>query len=120
MKRTVKSKDAKRRVVRPPAPPRQRPVLLDLEGLVILTLIAYANSLNGEFVFDDQLFVVNDPGLARVHTFTDVFTNGSGWRSLLFATYGLNRYWNGLNPFGYHLVNVILHATNVVLVYFIV
>jgi len=36
---------------------------------------------------------------------------------ILFLTYGLNRYFGGLNTFGYHVVNVLLHVINVLLVY---
>jgi tetratricopeptide (TPR) repeat protein len=120
----MKRKEAKRRAQAvtsiESSPARRPPVLLDLVGLTILTLIAYSNSLSGGFVFDDQVFVLNDAALAKVHTLADAFSNASGWRRLLFLSYGLNRYWNGLDPFGYHLLNVILHATNVVLVYFII
>ena len=50
--------------------------------LVILTVIVYANSLQGKFVFDDQQIVLQNPRLMNVHTLSDAFDN---WRRLAAA-----------------------------------
>src|SRR6516162_4556307 len=83
--------------------------------LVAITVIAYANSLNGKFVFDDQQIVLQNAHLMNVHTLADAFAIGAGWRQLLFFTYGLNYYLSGTDTFSYHLVNLVLHVINVVL-----
>src|SRR4051812_47266422 len=88
--------------------------------LIILTVIVYANSLHGKFVFDDQQIVLQNPRLMNVHTLNDAFAIGAGWRQLLFLTYGLNYYWSGLDTFSYHVLNVVLHVVNVLLVYGII
>ena len=58
----------------------------------------------------------------NVKSFGDVFslTMAGGWRQLLHFTYALNYYLGGLNTFGYHLLNEVLHAVNVLLVYGII
>lgn len=88
-------------------------------ALVALVFAVYANSLHGLFVFDDQA-VVMVPQVLGVTTVAAVLHPGmSGYRQLLYMTYGLNYYLGGVNPFGYHVVNVALHALNVLLVYVI-
>src|SRR5437016_5523484 len=88
--------------------------------LIILTVAVYANGLHGKFVFDDQQIVLQNPRLMNVHTLNDAVAIGAGWRQLLFLTYGLNYYWSGLDTFSYHVVNVVLHVINVLLVYGII
>jgi tetratricopeptide (TPR) repeat protein len=93
---------------------------LQVAALTAITVIAYANSLHGQFIFDDQQIVMQNPALMNVRTFGDVISLGAGWRQLLFFTYGLNYYWGGLNTFSYHAVNLFLHIENVLLVYAII
>ena len=88
--------------------------------LIVLTVIVYANSLHGMFIFDDQQIILQNPRLMNVHTLNDAFAIGAGWRQLLFLTYGLNYYWSGLDTVSYHLLNVLLHVVNVLLVYGII
>src|SRR5262249_32201712 len=88
--------------------------------LIIVTVIVYANSLHGKFVFDDQQIVLQNPRLMNIHTLNDAVAIGAGWRQLLFLTYGMNYYWSGLDTFSYHVVNVVLHIVNVLLVYGII
>ncbi len=90
---------------------------LQIALLAILTVLAYANSLNGKFIFDDQQIVMQNPRLMNVRNVGDVIELASGWRQLLFFTYGLNYYWSGLDTFSYHAVNLLLHVQNVLLVY---
>src|SRR5215831_5263022 len=94
--------------------------LVHLAVLAIVTVVVYANSLHGKFVFDDQQIVMQNPRLMNVHTLNDALAIGTGWRQLLFLTYGLNYYWSGLDTFSYHIVNVVLHVVNVLLVYGII
>ena len=67
--------------------------------LVVIAIMAYANSLNGAFVFDDQQIVLQNAQLMNVHTLGDAFAIGAGWRQLLFFTYGLNYYFSGTDTF---------------------
>src|SRR5262249_2957670 len=84
--------------------------------LVVITAVCYLNSLHGDFVFDDMVIVFSS-GMLNIHTLHDIAVYANDPRLILFLTYGLNHYFGGLNPFGYHLVNVVLHIVNVLLVY---
>src|SRR5438105_15396610 len=78
--------------------------------LTALTALTYANSLQGKFVVDDLQLIQQNAALMNVKTFGDAVSIAitGGWRQLLLFTYALNYYWDGLNTFGYHVVNVSL------------
>ena len=84
-----------------------------------LCLLAYGNSLNGKFVFDD-VEIVFQPEVINANSLGAAFSLTTGWRQLLYSTYALNYYLGGLAPFGYHVLNLLLHVLNVLLVYGII
>lgn len=82
-------------------------------GLTLLLAAIYANSLRGPFVFDDIAAIVENPTIRSLGTAfrppsEDAVTVGG--RPLLNLTFALNYSVGGLNVFGYHLVNVAIHA----------
>ncbi|WP_180540159.1 tetratricopeptide repeat protein, partial [Nevskia soli] len=70
---------------------------------------------NGEFVFDDR----NLPMFLRKAA-TLPLRKWINVRPLLMSTYYFNFHSAGLDTFGYHAVNVIMHAANAVLLFFAV
>ena len=89
---------------------RFHPVLL-LVGTVV---VFYLNSFRGVFQFDDYNVIVENGG---VHTWGAYLAGlPLGIRPLLKFTYTLN-WTSGLGLFGFHLVNVGLHAANAVLLF---
>ena len=95
-------------------------IALCLTALAFVTTFVYWSSLRGDFLFDDTQIVHQNPVLLNIHSLSDVVKLGFAWRQLLFFTYGLNYYWNGLSPYGYHVFNLVLHVINVALVYLII
>lgn len=95
--------------------------------LSLLVFCAYFNSLDGEFVYDDVFFIKESPlirDLANVGTmFTSAFWEASShpskayYRPLTVFSYALNHAVGGYQPWGYHLVNVLVHLGNTLLVY---
>jgi hypothetical protein len=96
-------------------------------GLALLTLAAFAPALRNGFVWDDQFNVVDNPhvrGLGWSELRWMLTTAGSThpgwggqWIPLTWLTVALDyRVW-GLNPVGYHLTNLVLHAANAVLLF---
>jgi hypothetical protein len=75
---------------------------------------AWANALVGPFQFDDYNVIVHNP---RVHSLGAWARSlGSGIRPLLNLSYTLS--WIAdPSPFGFHLVNVVLHLANTLLAY---
>jgi protein O-mannosyl-transferase len=88
--------------------------------IIAFTVTAYLPALNGGFVWDDDTYVTNNllltatDGLRRIWFSLD---SPSQYFPLVYTTLRIERASWGLNPFGYHLVNVLLHGTNALLVW---
>jgi hypothetical protein len=86
---------------------------LPLALLCVAVLAAYINAFAGSFQFDDYNVIVHNPA---VHSVAAWFDSMPGIRPLLKLSYTLN--WiAGPGAFGFHLVNVTVHAANAALVY---
>lgn len=85
----------------------QRRVIFSLLFIILANIIVYINSFGGQFLFDDILQIVEGD---YVHTiaFPFVFLENTR-RPFLYLTLAMNYAWGGLNPWGYHLVNVLGH-----------
>jgi len=100
-------------------------------GLVVIaTIIVYHNSLKAPFIFDDKAKIVNNPDIQQlsnlktklIYKYSEnnkVFERNDPSRPLVYLTFTLNYYFGKLNPFGYHLFNLIIHIFNAILVFFL-
>jgi hypothetical protein len=106
--------------------------------IIIITSLVYFKSLINPFVFDDALVIVKNDFVKSWKNFPLLFTRsyltsaedviylglhniGAGeisYRPLVTASYFLDYAFWKLNPFGYHLTNLLLHIINVLLVYY--
>jgi len=82
-------------------------------ALVALGVFAFANGLNGVFVFDDVPALQQNPSLERIWPpwaalQPQAETTLSG-RPVANLTFALNRVLNGVNPVGYHVGNILIH-----------
>lgn len=75
----------------------------------------YAPALNGEFLFDDEYLPFSRPELQ-----TAPLRLWLGVRPFLMISYWLNYQVSGFEPFWFHVVNVVLHALNTLLVWLVV
>jgi Tfp pilus assembly protein PilF len=87
-------------------------------GILVLGLFAYGNSLHGEFAFDDREQVRDNLVLRDL----GAFLSPNGYRLYQsrfvgYATFALNYRLGGLDVFGYHLTNLIIHLLASLLVY---
>ena len=89
-------------------------------GVAVLGFLAFLPALGAEFVNwdDDVSFLRNihyrGLGPAQLHwMFTTPFLGH--WSPLTWLTWSLDYVIGGLNPFGYHLTSVMIHAVNVAL-----
>jgi Flp pilus assembly protein TadD len=108
----------------------QRQTAISLVLVAGASFIAYSNSLQGDFVYDDVFFIKEHPlirDLSNVPTlFASAFWEATSlpskafYRPLTVLSYALNFSVGGYEPFGYHLVNVLLHTANALLVFALV
>ena len=92
--------------------------LLPTAILVLLGCIAYWNSADVPFVFDDLMSVQRNQGVRLgdyLHNFTPAVYFST--RSILMATFAVNDWVDGQNVLGYHILNLILHILNGILIF---
>jgi len=88
--------------------------------LVAATLLVYLPAWNGKPIWDDDFYVTNNPllaapdGLRRIWFSTD---SPSQYFPLTYTVLRMEHSLWGLNPAGYHSVNILLHAINALLVW---
>ena len=97
-------------------------------GLIAgVALVAYSNTFHAPFHFDDSPNIVQNPNI-QIKYFTwerlDQLVKNSYKDSIRFFSYltlALNYYFGGVNVFGYHLVNLIIHvAAGIFLYWFLI
>jgi tetratricopeptide (TPR) repeat protein len=87
-----------------------------------VSCLAFLPALTGEFVhWDDDVNLVANPhfrglGWAQLRWMFTATLLGH-WIPLTWLTFGLNYVLGGMDPWGYHLGNLLLHGFNVALVY---
>jgi protein O-mannosyl-transferase len=91
--------------------------------MVTLGLIAYSNSFQVPFQFDDYPNIVENPSIflknfsaSWLYQLIQVNLKDST-RIFAYFTFALNHYWGGLHVFGYHLVNLLIHISSGLLLY---
>jgi len=85
--------------------------------LVAAVVLIYANSLVNGFTMDDELYIPHNPQVTQhsLHLLVQPNAASNVFRPLTFATFAVNWMAAGYKPFGYHLLNLLLHAAVVVL-----
>ena len=88
--------------------------------LVLATIFAYRPAWNGSFVWDDDFYVTKNPlltapdGLRRIWFSLE---SPSQYFPLTYTSFRIERTLWGLNPTGYHWVNILLHTANALLLW---
>lgn len=88
---------------------------------MLLSFAVYMNALyNGFLDWDDGTYIINNPFLRSINAafFKATFFGfyASNWHPLTWLSHAADYGIWGLNPFGHHLTNIILHAINSFLV----
>lgn len=89
-------------------------------GILLCVIVAYIPAMQGGFIWDDDAYVTENDTLRTVEGLVRIwFEPGSApqYYPLLHTSFWVEFQLWGAHPFGYHLVNVILHALNAVLVW---
>ncbi|MBI2340744.1 MAG: tetratricopeptide repeat protein [Deltaproteobacteria bacterium] len=96
--------------------PKQFPPTVVLFVFCLLAGFIYSNVFFSPFLFDDTSNIEGNPQIRSLAN----FLNPAGTRYVGFLSFALNYAAGGLNVFGYHLVNVLIHVANGFLVYVLI
>jgi len=100
----------------------KKPAVLVLLFIAV-TVTAYSNTFDVPFQFDDEMSISMNPLVTSVSNIPTILEGSKGpfaSRPIMHASFTLNYYFGKLNPRGYHIVNLILHLINGVLLYLLV
>jgi len=96
--------------------------------ILVTVFLSYSNALKNRFASDDLELVVGNPAVKHLWNIPHIFTSGywdvqgiTGglYRPFTIFTFLVEYSMAGLNPFIYHMDNVLLHALCSILVYLI-
>lgn len=88
--------------------------------LLLVTVLVYRHAWSAGYIWDDDVYVTQNKlltapdGLRRIWFSLD---SPSQYFPLVYTTFRFEYALWGLNPVGYHLVNILLHAANALLVW---
>jgi protein O-mannosyl-transferase len=92
-------------------------------ALVGMTLFAYVPAMrDGGFIWDDESYVIYNNTLRDVSGFKDIWTDPQAtpqYYPLVHTTFWIEYQLWELNPTGYHVNNVLLHAVAALLLWFV-
>lgn len=95
--------------------------ILSLLIVLVLGGLIYTNSLHGPPMFDDIGYIKSNDKIRDIH---DVRSIWKAWshpsRFVGYFTFALNYHVHQMDVFGYHLVNVLIHLANTVMVWLLV
>ncbi len=101
------------------APNIPLPVIL-ATGLVVATFVAYLPASSCGFIRDDGMHVTDNDTLQSIKGLKRIWMELGAveqYYPLVHTTFWLEYQVWGLNPAGYHLINILLHAANAILLW---
>ena len=99
-----------------------RTTTLKIGLIFVVVVVSYVPALRGGFIWDDQDYVTENMTLRSRAGLRAIWLEVGAvpqYYPLVHTTYWLEYHLWGLRPFGYHLVNVLLHAANAGLLYLV-
>ncbi len=103
---------------------RNRKIQLAL--ILLITALAYANILQNGFVWDDEAFILEWKEIRSFRNIPQIFQGAlpephtGTYRPVARSFFVFSYYLFGTEPFGYHLLSIIIHLSCTILVFLIV
>ncbi len=94
-------------------------VIFHIFIIAILGIIAYSNTFNSPFVFDDSVNIADNPLIKNLDNFIFPSEGYKGYlpRAVGMFSFALNYHFGGLDTTGYHIVNLAIHIINAILMH---
>ncbi len=90
--------------------------------LLIVIIISYFPALQSGFIWDDDDYITNNKTLNSIEGLKQIwfeFGATPQYYPLVFTGFWIEYHLWGINPFGYHFINVLLHVLNAFLIYLV-
>ena len=90
--------------------------------IVLITVVAYIPTMHGGFIWDDDVYVTDNQTLRSLDGLRKIWVEPRTqlrYYPLTYTGFWVEYHVWKLRPLGYHLVNVLVHAANAVLVWVI-
>jgi tetratricopeptide (TPR) repeat protein len=93
--------------------------------LLAFGILVYSSTFDSPFVLDDEPFIVKDIAIHMIDLSWDdvkmaAFKGFPAQRYLPNISWAFNYYFGQLNPFGYHLVNLVIHLLSGIFLFFFI
>ncbi len=87
--------------------------------LLAVVALAYGNTLRNQFTMDDGIYIIRNSQVTQpsLHALFAPHKQSNVFRPVTFATFALNWRLGRGRPFGFHLLNLLLHAGTTLLLY---
>ncbi|MBP1750073.1 MAG: repeat-containing protein [Deltaproteobacteria bacterium] len=98
--------------------------------IILLSFTVYFNALLNGFVYDDTYQVLRNPWIRDISNIPEIFSTSvwsflkesihtNYYRPVMHMLYMFNYYIFGLNPWGFHLVNILFHIGTSLVIFLI-
>ncbi len=107
---------------------KQNKIFVALAALTVAGFLLYANTFVNRMFWDDNDFILNNAFVHDWNSISKYFSEnviaGAGfvsnyWRPVLLGVFSIEYHLWGAHPFGYHLVNLLIHLADSILVFFL-
>lgn len=92
--------------------------------LALITAATYLPALNNGFVWDDHHYVLDNTGIrgSWIQTITWSFTKfaAGNWHPLTWLSHAIDIQIWGMEPYGHHMINILLHTINTTILFWLV
>ena len=97
--------------------------------IIAIGILAYSNTFNSPFQWDENDFLVQNPIVKNLKYFWEPSKAKTGdpvfyfflrTRYMAYLTFAINYKLHGFNVLGYHIFNLTIHLLNALLVYFLI
>ncbi len=90
--------------------------------LLLLTVVAYARTFGSGFIWDDDYYVTNNASLRDLYGLRQIWIEqptATQYYPLVLTSFWIEHHLWGVNPVGFHIINVLIQAGNAILLWII-
>ena len=97
----------------------RKTITIHVLAIVLLTSIFYYPSLSNDFIWDDDDYILNNFSIQRPEGLKDIWLSYKTpqYYPVVFTSFWIEYHTWGARPLGYHVVNLMFHIINALLIY---